>query len=470
MSKSDKKSELRGPFEQGDLFESQSEAGWETAGGTSRIAKRAELLSRLQEQRTLTVGIMDKISDYGSLGRAFQEVRRNQGAGGVDGVTLAMYEQDLTVQLTGLHDQLRQGNYRADAVRLVEIPKPNGGTRRLGIPTIEDRVVQQSLLNALQPIYDPYFSEYSYGFRPGRSAHQAIERAAGYVLGGKTWVVDIDLKSFFDEINHDRLMSRLNKAISDKSVLKLIRNYLRAGLMQDGLVRQRLSGTPQGGPLSPLLSNIVLDELDRELEVRGLSFARYADDCNIFVSSKRSAERVMSSLIQFIEEKLKLKVNREKSGVRRCDQVKFLGHTIEQNGKIRIADASVDRLKFKIREVTKRNRGLSLEQIIAQVNRINQGWAVYYRRCNTWLSTFRDLDRWIRKRLRCYALKQHQRRYATYRFLRSLGVVEYQAWNAVMYYSWWPMANYRPVMKAMGLQWFAEQGLRSIVVIQAGKS
>lgn len=469
MSKSDKKPRKWRQGEQGDLFKSQSEAGQETAGGTSRIAKRAELLSRLQAQRTLTVGIMDKISDYGSLGRSFQEVRRNQGAGGVDGVTLTAYEQDLTAHLNSLHDQLRGGTYRPDAVRLVEIPKPSGGTRRLGIPTIADRVVQQSLLNALQPIYDPYFSEYSYGFRPGRSVHQAIDRAAGYVLEGKTWVVDIDLKSFFDEINHDRLMSRLNKAISDNSVLKLIRSYLRAGLMQDGLVSQRLSGTPQGGPLSPLLSNIVLDELDRELEVRGLSFARYADDCNIFVSSKRSAERVMSSLIQFIEEKLKLKVNREKSGVRRCDQVKFLGHTIEQNGKIRIADASIKRFKVKIRQVTKRNRGLSLKQIIAEVNRINQGWAVYYRRCNTWLGEFRDLDGWIRKRLRCYALKQHQRRYATYRFLRSLGATERHAWNAVMYHSWWSMANCRPVMKAMGIQWFVEQGLRSLVAIQAGK-
>ena len=469
MSKSDKKSELRRSVEQGDLFKSQSGAGRQEAGGTSRIAKQTELLSRLQEQRTLTVSIMDKISDYGSLGRAFQEVRRNKGAEGVDGITLSMYEQDLTARLNKLHDELRQGSYRPDAVRLVEIPKPNGGTRRLGIPTIGDRVVQQSLLNVLQPIYDPYFSEYSYGFRPGRSAHQAVSRAAECVLKGKTWVVDIDLKSFFDEINHDRLMSRLSKSISDKNVLNLIRSYLRAGLMQDGLVSQRLSGTPQGGPLSPLLSNIVLDELDRELEVRGLSFARYADDCNIFVSSKRSAERVMISLIQFIEEKLKLKVNREKSGVRRCDQVKFLGHTIEQNGKIRIADAGIKRFKAKMRQVTKRNRGLSLKQIIAEVNRINQGWAVYYRRCNTWLGELRGLDGWIRKRLRCYALKQHQRRYATYRFLRSLGVVERQAWNAVMYHSWWPMANYRPVMKAMGIQWFAEQGLRSLVVIQAGK-
>lgn len=454
---------------QGDLFKPQEVANRAAAGGTSRSAKRAELSSRLTDQRALTMGIMDKISDYGSLGKAFQQVKRNQGSGGVDGITLEAYESDLTKHISILHEELRQGNYKPQEVKLVEIPKPNGGKRRLGIPTIGDRVVQQSILNALQPVYDPYFSESSFGFRPGRSAHQAIEQAADYVLAGKVWVVDIDLKSFFDEINHDRLMSRLSKAITDKGLLKLIRRYLRSDLMQDGLVSQRISGTPQGGPLSPLLSNIVLDELDRELEVRGLSFARYADDCKIFVKSRRSAERVMVSLCRFIEEELKLKVNYEKSGVRRCDQVKFLGHTIEQNGKIRIADASIERLKLKIREVTKRNRGLAIGRIIAEVNRINQGWAVYFRRCNTWLSTLRDLDGWIRKRLRCYALKQHQRRYPTYRFLRSLGVEEHQAWNAVLYRSWWPMANYIPVMKAMGIQWFVEQGLRSLVVIQAGK-
>jgi group II intron reverse transcriptase/maturase len=317
-------------------------------------------------------------------------------------------------------------------------------------------------------VYDPYFSAHSYGFRPGRSAQQAVEQAAGYVGQGKVWVVDIDLKSFFDEINHERLMSRLSKAISDERLLKLIRLYLKAGLMKDGLESQRLAGTPQGGPLSPLLSNIVLDELDRELEARGLSFVRYADDCNIFVRSRRSAERVMNTLIAFIEVKLKLKVNREKSGVRKCDQVKFLGHTIEENGKIRIADAGTERFMKKIREVTKRNRAMPFMQVIREVNRIIQGWAVYYRRCNTWLSTLRKLDGWIRKRLRCYTLKQHKRKYPTCLFLRKLGVEENYAWHAVMYRSWWSMANYRPVMKAMGIRWFAEQGLRSLVAVQSG--
>lgn len=468
MSKDNESPKLPNRYKQGKLFERIGIALDKPDGGTIRVAMRAELESRLKEQRALTTGIVDKISDYGSLGKAFQEVKRNQGTSGVDGVTLELYEQELMAHINKLHEELSKGIYRPQAVRSVEIPKSSGGTRLLGIPTIADRVVQQSIQNALQKVYDPYFSEYSYGFRPGRSAHQAIEQAAKYVGAGKVWVVDIDLKNFFDEINHERLMSRLSKAISDERLLKLIHRYLKAGLMQGGVVSQRIAGTPQGGPLSPLLSNIVLDELDRELESRELSFARYADDCNIFVKSRRSAERVMSSLISFIEEKLKLKVNREKSGVRKCDQVKFLGHTIEENGKIRIADAGIVRFKKKIREMTKRNRAIPMGRVIGELNRVIQGWAVYYRKCNTWLSTLRELDGWIRKRLRCYALKQHQRRYPTQLFLRSLGVSEKQAWYAVKYRSWWPMANYRPVMAAMGIQWFAEQGLKSLVAIQKG--
>lgn len=320
----------------------------------------------------------------------------------------------------------------------------------------------------LQRVFDPYFSENSYGFRPGRSAHQAIERASEYVKEGKIWVVDIDLKSFFDEINHDRLMNRLRNSISDKKLLKLIHQFLRAGLMQGGVETQRIAGTPQGGPLSPLLSNIVLDELDKELDVRGLSFVRYADDCNIFVGSERSAHRVLSSMTTFIEKKLKLKVNLEKSGVRKCDNVKFLGHTIMGDGKIRIADKGILRFKVKIREVTKRNRALPLRKLINELNLIIQGWANYYRKCNTWLSVLRDMDGWIRNRLRCYALKLHGRKYATYRFLRSLGLTENRSWNAVMFYGWWPMANLPYVRKGMGLKWFTNLGLRSLVTVQRG--
>lgn len=468
MSKSDKrpkKTNLKGQLK---LFSDPEKALPESTSGTSRAGMQAELLSRLLDQRSLTIDLMDKISTYGSLGKAFQQVKRNNGSQGVDGVSIPDFESTLMSELKNLQEQLKVGKYEANAVLLVEIAKVNGGTRRLGIPTITDRVVQQIILMALQPIYAPFFSEYSYGFRPNRSAHQAIEQASTYVQEGYHWVVDIDLKNFFDEINHDRLKSRLSKVIADKKVLDLIRSYLKAGLMVDGLVAQRIAGSPQGGPLSPLLSNIVLDELDRELESRGLRFVRYADDCNVFVKSERSAHRVMESLTQFIEKKLKLKVNREKSGVRECDTVKFLGITIERKGTIRVSDASEARFKKTIRGITKRNRGLKFEQIIKEVNQVIQGWAIYFRCCNTWLDMFRNLDGWIRNRLRCYALKQHQRRYATFRFLRSFKLSKCLAWSPVMYRSWWPMANYAPVRNAMGIKWFAEQGLKSLVHVQQG--
>lgn len=468
MSKDNELSKEWVQGKQGDLFAMKHESGTKKGGGTSRKDQMVELFSRLEEQRTLTTDTVDKISDERHLLKAFQHVKRNDGAAGIDGVTLGDYEQDLSANIKQLQNHLKAGTYEPSAVRGVEIEKPNGGTRLLGIPTIGDRVVQQCIQTELQRVFDPYFSENSYGFRPGRSAHQAIERAGEYVKEGKIWVVDIDLKSFFDEINHDRLMNRLRKSISDKKLLKLIHQFLRAGLMQGGVETQRIAGTPQGGPLSPLLSNIVLDELDKELEARGLSFVRYADDCNIFVGSERSAQRVLGSMTTFIEKKLKLKVNMDKSGVRRCDDVKFLGHTIMKDGKIRIADKSVVRFKVKIREVTKRNRAIPLRKLIEELNLIIQGWACYYRKCNTWLSVLREMDGWIRNRIRCYALKLHGRKYATYRFLRTLGVNERQSWNAVRFYGWWPMANLSFVRKGMGMTWFSELGLRSLFAVQKG--
>lgn len=451
---------------QGDLFAIEQDSGTKKGGSTSRKDQKIELFSRLEDQRTLTTHTVDKISDQLHLLKAFRRVKRNNGTAGIDGITLGEYERDLSANIKQLQIHLEAGTYEPSAVRGVEIEKPDGGTRLLGIPTIGDRVVQQSIQTELQRVFDPYFSENSYGFRPGRSAHQAIERASEYVKEGKIWVVDIDLKSFFDEINHDRLMNRLRNSISDKKLLKLIHQFLRAGLMQGGVETQRIAGTPQGGPLSPLLSNIVLDELDKELEVRGLSFVRYADDCNIFVGSERSAQRVLKSMTTFIEKKLKLKVNLEKSGVRRCDHVKFLGHTIMGDGKIRIADKSILRFKVKIREVTKRNRAIPLGRLIGELNLIIQGWATYFRKCNTWLSALRAMDGWIRNRLRCYALKLHGRNYPTYRFLKSLGLAASQSWNAVRFYGWWPMANLPYVRNGMGLAWFAKLGLRSLVAVQ----
>lgn len=439
-----------------------------TDDGNTGSTRRAKLLSRLSRQQTLTTGLMDRISDLSNLADSFQRVKRNGGSAGIDGVSIEAYHSNLIHHLNRLHTDLLAGKYQPQAVRGVQIPKPNGGSRQLGIPTVADRVVQESIQKHLQPIYEPYFSENSYGFRPGRNAQQAIGKACSYVADGKVWVVDIDLESFFDRIPHDRLMSRLSKSISDKRVLRLIHAYLKAGLMQDGLCSQRISGTPQGGPLSPLLSNIVLDELDKELEKRGLSFVRYADDCNIYVKSRRSAERVLLSVSTYLQETLKLKVNWEKSGVREVDQVKFLGHTLLKDGRVRISDASIKRLKTKVRELTKRNQGKRTEVIIDSLNRVIQGWSVYYRRCNAWLTNLRDLDGWIRKRLRCYILKQHQRRYPTYRFLRELGAPPHWAWSVVMHRGWWAQATHRTSMTRMSIRWFQEKGLRSLEAVQKG--
>lgn len=453
---------------QGDLFAGLATENSRPGSGTAKGEARALLSSRLERQRALTIGIMDKISSYESLTKAFKAVRRNGGAAGRDRVTIEEYERDIAQRIKSLHERLLSGSYQPQEVLGIEIPKANGGVRLLGIPTVEDRIVQQSIQTALQPVYDPEFSKDSYGFRPGRSAAQAVARASEHVKSGKVWTVDIDLKSFFDEINHDRLMGRLGKSISDRRLLGLIDLYLRGGMMLGGVIGQRIKGAPQGGPLSPLLSNIVLDELDWELELRGLSFARYADDCNVFVKTKRSAERVMRSLTEFIEETLKLKVNREKSGARPCNEVKFLGYTVEANGKLRMAEANLKRFKKRVRELTKRNRGLPFKAVIAQVNELLQGWGVYYRKCDTWLSNFKDLDGWIRGRLRCYALKQHKKKYPVVRFLKGLGVTERKAWNVAQYHSWWAMTKRAAVCKAMGLRWFAEQGLRSLAVIQRG--
>jgi group II intron reverse transcriptase/maturase len=260
-------------------------------------------------------------------------------------------------------------------------------------------------------------------------------------------------------------MQRLSKGIGDKRLLRLIKSYLTAGIMSNGLVEQRISGTPQGSPLSPLLSNIVLDELDKELEKRGHSFCRYADDCNIYVKSERAGQRIMASLIKFIEQKLKLKVNRKKSGVRHCSKVKYLGYTILPGGGIRVSDSSISRLKDKIRSTTKRNRGVKFSQVIDELNTQLRGWANYFRLADSWLSAFRSIDSWIRRKLRCYRLKQLGRKYTIFKFLRNLGIAENRSWGVVMYSgSWWNMSNRKVVNEAMGLRWFAQNGLQPISI------
>ena len=298
---------------------------------------------------------------------------------------------------------------------------------------------------------------------------QAIEQASKYISSGYHWVVDIDLKSFFDLINQDRLMQRLSKGIGDKRLLRLIRKYLRTGMLLGGLEQQRTSGTPQGGPLSPLLSNIVLDELDKELEKRGHVFVRYADDCNIYVKSQKAGERVLKSISKFIEQKLKLKVNEEKSGVRRCEEVKFLGYTILPNGGIRIADKSLERFKKKVIEVTKRNRGISFSRIIKELNAVHRGWVNYFKLANCWLP-WENLDGWIRHRLRCYRLKQCGRRYTIFKFLRSLGAKTNSAWNAIMYAGgWWNLSAKIVCQRTMSKSWFDQKGLQTLTNLYTRK-
>ncbi len=396
MSKS-RRQQKRGEVIQLSLFDN-SNPDYHQAGGTgARKDTGVELLSQLERQRVLTGNLLESVMDYGNLHKAYQQVYKNGGKGGVDGMEVGELGMWLQKNVREIREEVLTERYRPEAVKKVMIPKPNGGERMLGIPTVKDRLLQQSIHQVLNRYYDPLFSESSFGFRPGRSAHQAIEQACVYVKSGKEWVVDIDLEKFFDKVNHDRLMQRLSKGIGDKRLLRLIKTYLRAGIMTDGLVEQRTAGTPQGSPLSPLLSNIVLDKLDKELEKRGHEFCRYADDCNIYVNSKRAGERVMESLINYIEQKLKLKVNRKKSGVKHCTQVKFLGYTILPGGDVRVSDVSIKRLKDKIREVTKRNRGVKFEQVIKELNTVIRGWANYFHLANRWLSTIRDIDGWLRR-------------------------------------------------------------------------
>lgn len=460
----DKEQQKKRELKQLDLFSGKATPIGITIGRTDgNFQTGVELSSRLEKQRTLTANLLTKILDYENLDRAHKQVNRNGGSSGVDKMNVEQLGEWLKDHLNELRTSILTEEYKVSAVRKVEIPKPTGGTRILGIPTVKDRYIQQAIHQELNRYYDPHFSEHSYGFRPGRDAHQAILQATQYIKEGKEWVVDIDLEKFFDKINHDRLMQRLSKGIGDKRLLRLINAYLKAGLMEGGIVEQRIAGTPQGGPLSPLLSNIVLDELDKELENRGHSFCRYADDCNIFVKSRKAGERVMKSVIDFIEKKLKLKVNRTKSGVRHCSDVKFLGYTLLPKGGIRIADKSIERLKDKVKEITRRNRGVNFEQVIKELNLVIVGWSNYFRLANNWLTTIRDLDGWIRRKLRCYKLKQCGRRYTIYRLLRSLGIPEQKSWNVVMYsQGWWNMTKKQAVSQALNLNWFTRQGLQSL--------
>lgn len=444
---------------------------WQTDGlvysGThvsvSATRRTGEWLADCERERTLTKGLMSSVADLSNLSRACRRVISNGGRGGVDGMEVEELREWFSVNYTMLQDQLLGGQYMPQAVRGVKIPKPKGGYRQLGIPTVVDRLVQQAILQVLSPRYEVIFSDRSYGFRPGRSAHQALHQAAEYVKLGKRYVVDIDMAKFFDEVNHSRLLWVLSTRIGDKRVIKLIHRFLQAGLFEGGLVNQRIKGTPQGGPLSPLLSNIVLDELDKELERRGHSFVRYADDVIVLVGSEQAATRVQASLTEYIESRLKLRVNRDKSRTVRCWALNFLGHGIDASGQLMLSRASEQRLKAKLKAKTKRNRGRSFEQIVQAVNGSLRGWLNYFRHARM-KGKLKALESWLKHRLRCYRLKQCKRAIGIARWLQKLGVPKKRSWTtAISRKGWWRRAASPAAHEGMNNDWFRAQGLIQVV-------
>ena len=385
-------------------------------------------------------GLMDVVCERGNLMLAYDRVLKNKGAAGVDGIGIAEFKEHLKQHWPTIKAKLLTGEYMPAPVRRVDIPKPQGGVRTLGIPTLTDRLIQQALHQVLSPIFEVEFSESSYGFRPGRNAHQAVKAAKQYVAEGRRVVVDMDLEKFFDRVNHDLLMQKLSTKIDDGRVLCLIRRYLKAGMMADGMVAQRTEGTPQGGPLSPLLSNILLTALDRELERRGHAFCRYADDCNIYVKSKVAGERVMASITRFLADTLKLTVNAAKSEVARPWERKFLGYSLtwHKAPKLRIAPTSLKRQEDKIRAVLQGARGRSLKKVIDELNPMLRGWMVYFKLTET-KRVLDELDGWIRRKLRCILWRQWKRPYTRAKNLMRAGLTEERAFRSAFNQRgpWW---------------------------------
>ncbi len=417
----------------------------------------------------VTVQLMESVVLPENWDKALKKVRANRGSPGIDGMTVVELPDYLVKHGAELRKQLLNGTYRPQPVKRVEIEKPDGGVRKLGIPTVVDRFVQQMLLNVLQPLWDPTFSPYSFGFRPGKSQQMAILQAQQYLLDGHEWVVDMDLEKFFDRVNHDKLMGNISERIQDKRGLKLIRRFLTAGVLEGGLVSLAVEGTPQGGPLSPLLSNIVLDELDQELSRRGHRFVRYADDCNIYVRTQRAGERVMESIKRFIASRLKLKVNESKSAVARPHERKFLGFTFtnEERPRRTIAQKSLERCKAKIREITKKKRGRSLETVLAELRSYLIGWLSYYRstEVQTPLTT---LGGWTRRRLRSLAWKQWKTSQRRREALSELGVKgDLARQTAGSPKGTWRIAHSKALSIALSNKRLESMGLPTFVAVNA---
>ena len=410
--------------------------------------------------------LREKVLHRENLRSALRRVISNRGAPGVDGMTVESLGPHLKEHWPRIREELVNGSYVPQPVRRVEIPKPDGrGTRTLGIPTVLDRFIQQAILQVVAPLFDPYFSESSYGFRPGRGSHDALKAARRHVEAGYRWVVDIDLEKFFDRVNHDVLMARVARRVRDKRLLKLIGRYLTSGVMHGGGIQIQEEGTPQGGPLSPLLSNILLDDLDKELERRGHRFCRYADDCNIYVGSKAAGERVMTSVTRFLRKRLRLQVNEEKSAVGRPWERKFLGHTMtwHRRPKLKVASGSVTRAKARLREIMRKGRGRSPARVIRELTSYLRGWVNYF--ClATVKAAFEELDEWLRRKMRCMLWRQWKKPRTRARKLMERGIEKVRAFTSA--YNgrgpWWN-AGASHMNAAVPVKWLAQQGLMSLL-------